>query len=265
MENKKWKFTILGISIWRLLAYFIIYSILGYIIEVIFGALTKGVIESRQSFLYGPFCAIYGLGAVIMIIFLQYFSKNNHTLFVGGFIIGSIVEYLVSLIGELILNVKWWDYSDMPLNIGGRICVAFSLFWGLLGVYLMRVINPRVDKLIDKIKTKFNMKFLKVFTSIIILFLLFECILTGFALNLFLIRMVIINDIDVNNKEMAQKIYDDVCSNQKLSEFINKYWGDEKMLKTFPNLKIEQKNGEILYINSLLPDIQPYYYKFYEK
>ena len=65
MKNKKEKtnkkFTILGMSIWRVLAYFIIYSILGYLIETLFGLVTKGVIESRQSFLYGPFCAIYEL------------------------------------------------------------------------------------------------------------------------------------------------------------------------------------------------------------
>ena len=111
MENKKnkekKKFTILEMSIWRVLAYFIIYSILGYLIETLFGIVTKGVIESRKSFLYGPFCAIYGLGAVIMIGLLQYFKKNNFSLFFGGFIIGSVIEYLVSLFGEMILHVKW--------------------------------------------------------------------------------------------------------------------------------------------------------------
>ena len=131
---KKKKFTIMGLSIWRILAYFIIYSIVGYIIETIFGIITKGRWESRQSFLYGPFCAIYGLGAAIMIIFLHKYSKKYTTLFWGGFIVGSIVEYLVSLIGEMILGVKWWDYSDMPLNINGRICVYFSLFWGFLAL-----------------------------------------------------------------------------------------------------------------------------------
>lgn len=74
--NQKRKFTIMGLSVWRILAYFIIYSVVGYIIETIFGIITKGVWESRQSFLYGPFCAIYGLGAAIMIIFLHKYSKN---------------------------------------------------------------------------------------------------------------------------------------------------------------------------------------------
>lgn len=86
-EIEKEKFTILGFSITRILAYFIVYSILGYIIETIFGLLTKGVIESRKSFLYGPFCGIYGVGAVIMVMGLQKFKKNNYTLFAGGFVI----------------------------------------------------------------------------------------------------------------------------------------------------------------------------------
>ena len=92
-ENKvKKNKTIFGFSIWRLIAYFIIYSVLGFVIETAFGAVTKGVIESRKSFLYGPFCAIYGLGAVVMILCLQPFKKNNNTLFWGGYVAGSVKE-----------------------------------------------------------------------------------------------------------------------------------------------------------------------------
>lgn len=85
-EKKKKQFTIAGITIWRLMLYFFIYSIIGFIIETIFGLITKGVLESRKSFLYGPFCAIYGLGAVLMIPSLTRFNKNNFTLFVRWFL-----------------------------------------------------------------------------------------------------------------------------------------------------------------------------------
>ena len=88
---KKNKFTIMGLSIWRILAYFIIYSVVGYIIETIFGIITKGVWESRQSFLYGPVCAIYGVGATIMIMFLHKYSKNYQTLYIN---IGEIKKCL---------------------------------------------------------------------------------------------------------------------------------------------------------------------------
>ena len=144
--SKKKNVTILGIGIWDLLSYFIIYSIAGFFVETIFAIVRYGVFESRQSFVYGPFCSIYGLGAVIMIVFLQYFKKNRITLFFGGFIIGSITEYLVSLIGELILHVKWWDYSNLPLNIDGRICFYYSIFWGILAIFLMKAIQPQVRR-----------------------------------------------------------------------------------------------------------------------
>ena len=257
--------TIFGFSIWRLIAYFIIYSVLGFIIETAFGAVTKGVIESRKSFLYGPFCAIYGLGAVVMILCLQPFKKNNNTLFWGGFVVGSVIEYLVSLIGELIFHVIWWDYSDMPLNINGRVCVYFSIFWGLLGIYLVSYINPKIDKLINFIKRKISDKALKIIEMITAVFLIVDCLLTAYALKAFYIRMVKLHNINIGNVEMIDKEYDKMYGNKKKSDFIYKYWGDEKMIKTLPNLKLQDNDGKIVYFDSLLPDIQTYYYKFSDK
>lgn len=265
-ENKvKKSRTILGFSIWRLIAYFIIYSVLGFVIETAFGAVTKGVIESRKSFLYGPFCAIYGLGAVVMILCLQPFKKNNNTLFWGGFVVGSVIEYLVSLIGELIFHVIWWDYSDMPLNINGRVCVYFSIFWGLLGIYLVSYINPKIDKLINFIKRKISNKALKIIEMITAVFLIVDCLLTAYALKAFYIRMVKLHNINIGNVEMIDKEYDKIYGNKKKSDFIYKYWGDEKMIKTLPNLKLQDNDGKIVYFDSLLPDIQTYYYEFSDK
>lgn len=265
-ENKvKKNKTIFGFSIWRLIAYFIIYSVLGFVIETAFGAVTKGVIESRKSFLYGPFCAIYGLGAVVMILCLQPFKKNNSTLFWGGFVAGSVIEYLVSLIGELIFHVIWWDYSDMPLNINGRVCVYFSIFWGLLGIYLVSYINPKIDKLINFIKRKISDKALKIIEMITAVFLIVDCLITAYALKAFYIRMVKLHNINIGNVEMIDKEYDKMYGNKKKSDFIYKYWGDEKMIKTLPNLKLQDNDGKIVYFDSLLPDIQTYYYKFSDK
>lgn len=263
-KNRK-KITINGISIWRILAYFIIYSVAGYIIETLYGIITKGVWESRQSFLYGPFCGIYGLGAIIMILCLYKFPKKFNTLFIGGAIVGSIVEYAISLFGELLLGVKWWDYSNMPLNINGRICIYFSIFWGFLCIYLIAYLNPKVDKLIDWTKSKFKTyKALKTFVMIVFILLMIDCIATGFAINAFLLRMVVENDIDVPNKEIAKVKYDEIYGNEELSNFIYKFWSDKKMIKTFPNLKVKDKNGNIIYMDSL-SDIQPYYLKIYGK
>ena len=97
MQNgNELEYKIFGISIWKIFAYFIIYSVLGYIVETIFGIITMGVWQSRQSFLYGPFLGIYGIGAVAIILFSQFFNKNNITLFLGGYILGSLIEYIIS-------------------------------------------------------------------------------------------------------------------------------------------------------------------------
>ncbi len=262
MKTKKQSLKIAGITIWRILAYFIIYSIVGYIIETTYGFLTKGVIESRQGFLYGPFCSIYGIGAIIMIISLQYFKKNNYTLFFGGFLVGSVVEYLISFFGELLFNVKWWDYSDRFLNLNGRICFTFSLFWGLLAIYLIRHFNPLMDKLMNKIKEKIPTNVLKVIVIIAIMFLIIDFLLTGVALKLFFARTVYIYDLDVANKDKYISQYQELMKNEKLLNFGNKIFSDEKMIKTFPNLKLETENGEMIFLNSIYKDIQPYYYNF---
>lgn len=263
-NKTKKRLTINGISIWRILAYFIIYSVAGYIIETLYGMITKGVWESRQSFLYGPFCGIYGLGAVVMILCLHKFPKKYNVLFIGGFIVGSIVEYAISLFGEIVLGVKWWDYSNMPLNINGRICVYFSVFWGFLGMYLIISLNPKVDKIIDWIKSKFKtQKALKSFVVTVFTLLMIDCIATAFAIEFFLVRMIVKNDLNVANKEAVQEQYDKIYGNENLSKFIYTFWGDKKMIRTFPNLKINDKDGNIIYMDSLL-DIQPYYMKVHD-
>lgn len=262
-SKKKKSFTICGITIWRLMAYFIIYSIAGFIIETIFGAVTKGVIESRKSFLYGPFCAIYGVGAVVMIIGLQHFKKNNYTLFLGGFIIGSVVEYIVSWVGEMIFHVMWWDYSTMPFNINGRICVAFSFFWGVLAIYLMSHINPKVDKLIDKMLGKFKAKPLKILALIGVILMFIDWVITGFALKMFYVRLA--DNYNLELKAAEEYIMDvrELYQNEDISNFVYRYFSDEKMLKTFPNLKLMSKDGEIIYISDVLKDIQPYYVRIF--
>ena len=266
MKDKKRSFKILGISIWRLLAYFIIYSFIGFVIETLFALFMYNVLESRQSFLYGPFCGIYGVGAVIMIMFLnKYFNKNNHILFLGGFIVGSVVEYLISLIGELMLNVRWWDYSNRFLNINGRICLLYSIFWGLLAIYLMRVINPRVDKLINWLKTKININVAKTLTLVTTILLFIDCVASGFAISFCLIRKSVENNLNIANKEQTIEAYNKIYGNEKLKEFIYKYWSDEKMVLTYPNLTLKLEDGSIMYVKDLTPEIKPYYHKFNER
>lgn len=262
-EKTKKKFTIAGISIWRLLAYFIIYSVAGFIIETVFGLLTKGVIESRQSSLYLPICSIYGCGAVIMIIGLQRFNKNNYSLFFGGFVIGSIVEYIVSLVGEFIFHIKWWDYSDMAFNINGRICIAFSFFWGILAIYLMSHFHPKVDKFINKLMKKIPIKLLKTLVIILILAIFISFIISSFALKMFFTRLVITYNLELQDSEEYIIECTELYKNEDIRNFTLKHFSDEKMLKTYPNIKLTGKDGNIIFVKDILTDIQPYYVRVF--
>lgn len=264
-EKVKKELSILGINIWKLFTYFILYSILGYIIETIFGIVTKGVWECRQSFLYGPFLAIYGVGAVCIILFSQYFNKNNFTLFIGGFIIGSATEYIISFLTETLLHTQWWDYNGYILNVNGRICLLYSFFWGILTVFLIRKVTPYLDKIIKNLKQKMPKGTAKTIVLAIIVFLAIDCLLTAYAQEKFVTRMVIQNNIEMEYQEKYEADYEKTYGNEKLSNFIYKFLGDRKMIRTFPNIKIEDKNKNIIYLDSLLPDIQPYYIKIFNK
>lgn len=258
-DNENKKFTIFGYTPSKIVAYFVIYSFLGFVIETLFGLLTKGVIESRKSFLYGPFCGIYGLGAIIMIISLKRFNKNNYTLFLGGFIVGSIIEYAISLIGEEIFHIKWWDYSDMPFNLNGRICISFSFFWGILAIYLMSHINPKVDKFIDRI----NPKALKTLAIVATFFFLFDLCITGFALKMFFTRLVNDYDLQLQNVDRYRQTYTELYNKPDVKEFVDKHFSYEKMLHTFPNIKVTGKDGNIIWVCDILKDIQPYYFRVF--
>ena len=259
--SKKVKKGILGYSFWQILEYFIVYSILGYVIETLYGLLTKGVIESRQSMLYGPFCCIYGLGAICLLCIPKSAKKNNWTLFIAGFIIGSVVEYIVSWVGEVIFNIKWWDYSNFPLNINGRVCVYFSIFWGILTICLNKVINPTVDKVLGKVP----IKILHVLTVIIMVFMGFDFIISSFALKMFETRLIYNYNLEVQGAEDYYEKYLDIYQNNPgLKEFVDKVFSDEKMLKTFPNIKFTLQDGSILLVKDILTDIKPYYIKVFD-
>lgn len=256
------RFRILGYSIWRLIAYFLIYSVIGLAIETVFGIITKGVVESRQNFLYGPFCSIYGIGAVVMIIFLKFFNKNNNTLFIGGCIIGSLTEYTISYLGEIFFNIVWWDYSNIPVNINGRICVLYSIFWGLLAIYLISYVNPKIDKLLNFVKRKFSERTLKIVIILSVVFLIFNFFISSFALKLFYVRVIYDNNLNVENRAEIDKQYEDLKNNETMQKIIEIFFNDKRMITTYPNLKVIDLEGKVYYFTEFFPNIQPYFYKF---
>ena len=105
----------------------------------------------NTGFLKGPFCPIYGVGAVIMIVFLKEFQSNLLLLFVVSTIVLTVWEYVVGFFLEKIFHTKYWDYSDKKINLNGRICLTNSLAWGILGVVFVKFIHPFMENLITKV------------------------------------------------------------------------------------------------------------------
>ncbi len=128
---------------------FIIYSFLGWCVEVAFVAVTSGKVVNR-GFLNGPVCPIYGCGMVGVLMCLYPVKSNIVLLFIGGMIICSAVELFGGWILDKIFHMRWWDYSDKPLNVGGYICLPFSLMWGVAVVFAVKIVHAPIMFLLNK-------------------------------------------------------------------------------------------------------------------
>lgn len=133
-----------------LIAYIIIYSFLGWILESIYKTIyCKRPVNS--GFLLGPLCPIYGFGAAIMYLCLDNFKDNIILLFIAGVIIFSIWEYSVGFFLEKIFKTKYWDYTNNKFNLHGRICLFMSMVWGVLGVIFIKVLHPGIMEIVINI------------------------------------------------------------------------------------------------------------------
>lgn len=124
---------------------FFIYSVLGWVMESIYVSSYSNKFVNR-GFLIGPYCPIYGCGALIMIFYLTQYQNNILTVFILGVVICAILEYFTSYIMEKIFKARWWDYSHKKYNINGRICLDNIVAFGVLGLLMMYLINPFVLK-----------------------------------------------------------------------------------------------------------------------
>ncbi|MBQ8193318.1 MAG: putative ABC transporter permease [Bacilli bacterium] len=200
---------------------FIIYSIIGWIMEIIVVGYEEKKFINR-GFLIGPYCPIYGYGAILMIFYLERYKDNFFTVFLLAVIVCSFIEYLVSYIMEKMFNARWWDYSNRKFNINGRICLLNAFLFGVLGVLLVYFVNPFLSNLLLKL----NISTLNIIS--IILFVVFS---TDFVISMF-ISYKLKNNIKKMKKDSTEEI------NKKVKEILESKILNRRIFKAFPRFKI---------------------------
>ena len=129
--------------LYHILWIFFIYAFLGWCTEVSYAATKTGRFVNR-GFLNGPWCPIYGFGVVIVLSFLEPLKNNLPLLFLGSVVLTSALEWLTGFLLEKLFAQRWWDYSNEPFNLGGYICLRFSLAWGFACVFVVKLLHPTV-------------------------------------------------------------------------------------------------------------------------
>lgn len=132
-------------GLYEVLLSFFVYAFLGWCTEVAFAAVKTGKFVNR-GFLNGPLCPIYGVGVVLVVLLLAPVHQNLALLYVASTVLVTVLEGLTGFFMDKIFHHKWWDYTDQPLNIGGYVCLPFSLVWGVCCVLIVRVIHPVVGR-----------------------------------------------------------------------------------------------------------------------
>lgn len=188
----------------------------GFLVETVWCLVKNGYIESRKSLVLGHLSIAYGMGAVLLTLLLVHFQHAKMwKIFLVAFVSGTVTEYICSLGQEICFGSVAWDYSNLPLNINGRVCLLYSLFWGVLGVVWVKAVIPLLKKIFSSVKLPFE----KVIVSVFILFFVFDCVLSVSAAA----RM----------NERAQG----VPASNKIEQFLDTHYPDDKMNKIYANSK----------------------------
>ena len=155
-KTKKGTISKIKCDFYKLFWIFLIGSVVGFIVETIWCLIHNGSFECRSSMIIGPFTAVYGLGALVLYIGTKLFTGKNKILhiFIFGTVSGTVVEYLCSLFQEMFCGSVSWDYTGQLFNIGGRVCLLYSVFWGLLSILWFIAVQSAFEKLISKIPAR---------------------------------------------------------------------------------------------------------------
>ena len=190
----------------------------------------------NTGFLRGPFCPIYGIGAIIMIALLSQFEKSIVLLFFISLIILTLWEYIVGVLLEKLFKTKYWDYSDHKFNFQGRICLTNSIYWGFLGVAFVKYIHPFIESYIEKI----DVNILKYIVLIFSIIFLVDTITTIIKVKNI---QTTLDKIEKLNKEIKEKIKE--LSSMAKAKETEKIKANESIQELIENLK-KKRNRTIL-------------------
>jgi len=242
MSNSMFNYVLFGFQVYNLLYFYFIYAFMGWCIESVYASLEDAHFVNR-GFLNGPFCPIYGFGALILIIVLRPVMDNILLLFIGAVILTSVLEYITGFALEKVFNHKWWDYSSRSFNIQGRICLRFSIYWGIISVLILKILHPQVIDWIERIPAYYGL----IGLFILLTYFLGDFILTlssVIKLNVLIVQMHSIGlEIEETMEHIKQTSLEGI--EDTIDELKGKYEtmsikiisSHQRLLKAFPNLR----------------------------
>lgn len=212
-----------GMNFYKLFWVFFLGCIAGVIVETLWCLFREHMIENRSGVIYGPFNPVYGFGALIMTVCLHKLSKKRDIwIFFGSMVLGGAFEYVCSLFQEIVMGTISWDYSGMALEFGGRTSLLYSFFWGILGLFWIKDLYPRLSRLIEKIPNKVG----KPLTWVLCVFMIFNMAISSLAV-------------------MRQtERHEGVPAEDPVREFLDRHYTDEFLAKIYPNMIFVEKESK---------------------
>lgn len=216
----------------NLFTYFIIYSMIGWIAELIWRSLVEEKRFVKEAgFLTGPWCPIYGFGGLMIAYFLKDYQDDLFGLFIISTVMCTILEYITSYVMEKTFGKRWWDYSNYKFNLNGRICLLNSVVFGISAIAFVHFLHPFVVSTIDKLPEVLHI----VLVGVVAVIFIFDFVMSLISV-LHLKKIFATLNENLKKKIVFRKNIKKLTEAElnKKSKFIS--FNTLHMLKRFPNL-----------------------------